>query len=118
MSHVRQQVRVRSSEDRLGALRRRARKLAKRGDYRKAARTIREVVALGGEARSWVRLGHLLAQGKRDGQAVDALKQGLFLYRREGAEGRARTVAQMILRLDPAEPCARRLLGSDVVLAA
>jgi len=79
---------------------------------------MREVVALGGEARSWVRLGYLLARGKRDAQAVDALKQGLFLYRREGAAGRARTVAQMILRLDPAEPCARRLLGAEIELAA
>jgi len=79
---------------------------------------MREVVALGGEARSWVRLGHLLSHGKNEGQAIDALKQGLYLYRRAGADGRARTVAQMILRLDPAEPCALRLMQAQIELAA
>jgi len=106
------------SEDELGCLRRRARKLARRGDFRKAARTMRDVVALGGEARAWVRLGHLLSRMRRGDQAVDALKQGLYLHRRAGAELRARTVAQMILRLDPSEPCALRMLACCELAAA
>jgi len=118
MSHGRQSARGRVTDDTVNALRRRARKLARRGDYRKAACAMREVVALEGEARAWVRLGHLLIQARREAQAIDALKQGLFLHRRAGYDRRARTVANMILKLDPCEPSALRLLGSPLELAA
>jgi predicted TPR repeat methyltransferase len=106
------------AEDKLSLLRRRVRKLARRGDYRKAARMMRDVIALESEASAWVRLGHLLSHSRREQQAVDALKQGLYLHRRAGAELRARTVAQMILRLDPSEPCALRQLACQGDLAA
>lgn len=79
---------------------------------------MREVVALGGDARSWVRLGHLLSHTRRHEAAIDALKQGLYLHRRAGAERRALTVAHLILRLDPHEKTALRLLGHADQLAA
>ena len=93
-------------------LRRRAAKLARRGDYRKAALSLRQLVALDGRARSWVAFGAMLSRANRDREALEAYKQGLWLLRREGQRRRAQTVARLILELNPNEPSASRVLRS------
>jgi hypothetical protein len=55
-----------------------------------------------------VRLAHvLLAAGKRD-EALHALKQALYCFRYDEMRGRARTVARLILQLDPNDETAQR----------
>lgn len=88
-------------DDRESVLKRRARRLARKGDYRKAALALRERAALRGDAASWVALGDMLRRARREREALEALKQGMFLHRRAGAPGRVRTVARMIVALDP-----------------
>ncbi len=82
-------------------LKRRARRFARGGDYRKAALALREHAALTGEAASWVALGDMLRRARRVPDAIRALKQGLWLHRRDGAARRAETVERMIVALDP-----------------
>jgi hypothetical protein len=96
--------------DRASILRRRASRHARRGEYRKAAVAMRQVAALRGDAASWVALGDMLNRASRPGEAVQALKQGLWLHRQAGSEGRARTVARMILAVDPHDAHASRLV--------
>lgn len=91
-------------------LRRRAAKFARRGDYRKAALSLRQLVCLDGTARSWVAFGAMLSRAKRYEEALEAYKQGLWLMRREGHDRRATTVARLILELSPNEPSASRVL--------
>ncbi len=91
-------------------LRRRASKHARRGDYRKAALSLRQLVALDGRPRTWVAFGAMLQRARRDTEALAAYKQGLFLLRRAGNDRRAAVVARLILALDPNEPCAARVL--------
>jgi len=82
-------------------LRRRARRAAKSGDHRKAAVALRELVALEGDAKSWTQLGDTLRRARRPKEAIRALKQALWLHRQAGEELRARTVARMLVELDP-----------------
>lgn len=82
-------------------LKRRAQRFARRGDYRKAALALRERCALTGDASAWVALGDMLRRARKPREAVTALKQGLYLHKQAGAQGRARTVARMIVALDP-----------------
>ena len=82
-------------------LKRRARRHAGKGDYRKAAIALRERAGLVGDAASWVALGDMLRRARREREAVSALKQGMYLHRQAGAVGRVRTVARMIVALDP-----------------
>lgn len=82
-------------------LKRRARRLASKGDYRKAALALRELAALTGDAPSFVALGDMLRRARRVSEALEALKQGMYLHRRGGSRSRARTVARMIVALDP-----------------
>lgn len=90
-------------------LRRRARRLARAGDYRKAALALRERVAFLGDAASWTTLGDMLRRARRTPDAIQAFKQALYLHRQAGSEGRARTVARMIVALDPLDAQASRL---------
>lgn len=90
-----------SHDERVELLTRRARRHARKGDYRKAALALRERVALTGDARSWVALGDMLRRARRVPEALHALRQGMYLHRQAGACGRARTVARMIVALDP-----------------
>lgn len=100
---------MRGNDDtREDVLKRRAQRLARKGDYRKAALALRERVALTGDAASWVALGDMLRRARRVPEALTALRQGLYLHRRAGAEGRARTVARMIVALDPWDAKAAR----------
>jgi len=96
--------------DRASILRRRASRHARRGEFRKAAVAMRQVAALRGDAASWVALGDMLKRASRPDEALQALKQGLWLHRQAGYEGRARTVARMILAVNPHDTHASRLV--------
>ncbi|HJL17820.1 MAG TPA: hypothetical protein RMH99_19300 [Sandaracinaceae bacterium LLY-WYZ-13_1] len=89
-------------------LERRARRHARRGEYRKAALALRERAALVDDAKTWVALGDMLRRAGRAREALRALKQGMYRHRRAGASGRARTVARMIVALDPWDAKAAR----------
>ena len=89
-------------------LRRRALRHASDGNFRKAVKVLRQLAALDGRPAHWVALGDALRRGRREGEAIEALRQGLFLHARQGAVARARTVAQLILDLDPADEVAGR----------
>jgi len=82
-------------------LKRRARRLARRGQYRKAALALRERAALQPEAASFVALGDMYRRASRTADAVAALKQGMYLHQQNGAMQRAQTVARMLVALDP-----------------
>ena len=94
--------------DRLTTLRRRAARQLKQGDARKAALTLRDAIALDPSGVNYVRLGHALTRAGKRGDAVLALKQALFLFRHEDMRPRARTVARLILKLDPNDSAAQR----------
>jgi tetratricopeptide (TPR) repeat protein len=102
-----------ADDTREDVLKRRAQRLAKQGEYRKAALALRERVALTGDAASWVALGDMLRRARRTPEALNALRQGMHLHRQAGALGRARTVARMIVALDPWDARAARLTGLD-----
>jgi Flp pilus assembly protein TadD len=68
---------------------RRAIRLARKGDFRRAAVVLRELVAAKPSAANWSKLGIVLLQAGRHDQALDALKQGIWLHRRTGYTGRA-----------------------------
>lgn len=95
-------------DNRADILSRRAQRLARKGEFRKASLALRERVALVGDAPSWVALGDMLRRARRIPEALNALHQGLYLHRRAGALGRARTVARMIVALDPWDAKAAR----------
>jgi len=90
---------------------RRAWRHARKGDYRKAVLALRELAAITGQAKNWVRLGDMLLRAQRNEEALDALRQAMWLHRRIGSEGRARTVARMILRVDPKDALATRFFA-------
>lgn len=92
---------IHHDDDEVDILKRRARRFARKGDYRKAALALRERAALIGDAPSFVVLGDMLRRARRVAEALDALKQGMYLHRRCGSQRRARTVARMIVALDP-----------------
>lgn len=95
--------------DREELLGRRARRLARKGQYRKAALALRQLAALTQEPAHWVAMGAMFARARRVAEAIDALRQGLWLHRQRGAAARARTVARMIVALDPQDVRAARL---------
>ncbi len=80
-------------------LRRRARKASKRGEHRKAAVVFRELIAHGGDAKTWTLLGDSLRRARRPAEAANALKQALYLHRQAGAPLRARTVARLLTEI-------------------
>ena len=74
----------------------------------KAVIALREAAAREPSGPAYVRLAHVLALlGKRD-DALHAPQQALYCFRHNGACGKGRTVALLILRLDPADPTARK----------
>jgi hypothetical protein len=98
-----------SQEDnRVDVLKRRATRFARKGDFRKAALALRERCALSGDAASWVALGDMLRRARRIPEALHAFHQALYLHRKNGAIGRVRTVARMIVALDPWDAKAAR----------
>jgi tetratricopeptide (TPR) repeat protein len=97
-----------SSSAMVQTLRRRAARYMKRGEPRKAALALREAAALEPTGAAFTRLAHALqAAGKREA-ALQALRQALYCFRHDELRGRARTVARLILRLDPADSTAQR----------
>jgi hypothetical protein len=89
-------------------LRRRARRLAFQGDFRKAALALRELTALCDEAATWVMLGDMLRRARREDEALQALREGLWRHRQAGSDLRARSVARLILALEPGDTKAQR----------
>lgn len=90
-------------------LRRRAHKLAGKGQHRKAALALRQLAALTGAAADYVQLGAMLSRARRTDEAVLAFKQGLFLHRQAGAQKRATSVARLIVAIAPHDEKARAL---------
>lgn len=91
-------------------LRRRAQKHARKGNFRKAVVALRQLAALDGSPAHWVALGDALRRARKEREAIRALHQGLFLHSRAGFDRRARSVAQLILELDPTDRVAERQL--------
>ncbi len=90
-------------------LKRRALRLARKGEHRKAALVLRDLVTQHESAAAWVLLGSMLRRARRDSEALAALRQGLWLHRQDGADRRVRTVARLILALDPGDAKIARL---------
>lgn len=94
--------------DPLRALRQRANRLRRKGEFRKAVLALREVAGLDPSGASFVRLAHGLLLVEKREEALHALRQALYCFRYDDQRGRARTVAGLILKLDPADRNARR----------
>jgi hypothetical protein len=77
---------------------RRAIRLARKGEHRKAALALRELVSLHPSAANWSKLGVRLLQAGRHDQALDALKQGVWLHRQTGFVGRAEALRAWVDR--------------------
>ena len=77
-------------------LRRRCIKLAKTRQYRKAAIALAELAHREQDPPSWVRLGMMLLRAGREDAGIDALKQGLWLFRSHRDTKRAAVVARLI----------------------
>lgn len=90
-------------------LKRRARRFARDREYRKASLVLQELAFVRGDASSWVALGAMLLRARRYEESLSALRQGLFLHRKAGAPLRARTVARMILEIEPSDSNALRM---------
>jgi hypothetical protein len=90
------------------ALNQRAARLLRKGEVRKAALALREAAGIAADGPAFVRLAHVLGLLGKDDEALHALKQALYCFRHDHQRGRARTVARMILKLDPADAGAQR----------
>ena len=101
-----------SPDDRARNLERRAVRTARRGQFRKAIVMLRQAANIVEQPRTWVRLAHVLRQDGREGDAADALRRALWLHRHSGRHGRARTVAKLILAVDPECPQAARAMDA------
>lgn len=91
-------------DDPAAILLRRARRLAKNGEHRKAALALRERAALTDDAATWVMAGAMWAQARRSEDAVAALRHGMWLHQKSGSPARARVVARILRDLDPSAP--------------
>ena len=80
-------------------LRRRCVRLAKSGQYRKAAIALAELAHREQDAATWVRLGAMLVRAGRVDAGIDALKQGQWLHRMRRNQKRADVVAELIAQL-------------------
>ncbi len=77
-------------------LRRRCRTLIRKRSYRSAAIALRELANRDQNAAVWVRLGAALTQCGRSAGAVDAFKQGWWLFRQRGEDRKAAVVTRLI----------------------
>ncbi|MBC8069895.1 MAG: hypothetical protein IAG13_16275 [Deltaproteobacteria bacterium] len=80
-------------------LRRRCVRLAKSGQYRKAAIALAELAHREQDPATWVRLGAMLVRAGRTGPGIDALKQGQWLHRMRRNQRRAEVVAELIAQV-------------------
>ena len=94
--------------DPVRALRLRASRMLRKGEFRKAVLALREAAGIDPSGASYVRLAHGLLLVERRDEALHALRQALYCYRHDHQRGRARTVAGLILKLDPADRNARK----------
>lgn len=99
-------------------LKRRAHKLAGKGEYRKAALALRERAALLGDAASWVMAGAMLQRARRSDEAIVALRHGMWLHERAGDERKARSVARVLGPLDPDDRMVRRYAAVRAIAKA
>ncbi len=97
-----------NTQNEVRGLVKRARRFLKKREPRKAVVALREAVALDPSAPRFTQFGVLLVKVGKQREAIDAFKQALFRFRTAGERGKARTVARLILAIDPAEPSARR----------
>jgi hypothetical protein len=89
-----------ANDDAASILSRRARKLAKQGDVRKAALALRERASIVDDAASWVMAGAMWRRARRYADALAAFRHGMWLHQRAGATARAQTVARLIAEID------------------
>lgn len=89
------------STDPADLLKRRAHRLAGKGEFRKAALALRERAAIVGDAAAWVMAGAMLRRAHREGEAVVALRHGLWLHQRAGDLPKARSVAMVLEDIEP-----------------
>lgn len=90
-----------SSSLAVAALRRRAARYMKKREPRKAAIALRHAAALEPSGANFVRLARALSSAGKLACALHALRQALYCFRHEELRGKARTVARLILTLDP-----------------
>jgi uncharacterized protein HemY len=74
----------------------RTRRLRRRGEYRKAAIALRQLLFREPSAARWVQLGFLLSQAGRPQQSIDAYKQGKWLHVRAGNARKATVIDALI----------------------
>lgn len=86
------------------ALLNRARRHRRKRRFRKAAVALSLLANRTGEARHYAMLGAMWMQAGRSIDALTALRQAIFLHRRNGAFERARTVARLVARFEPDRP--------------
>ena len=99
-----------STDSEVSILARRARRYARRGQFRKAAIAQRQHAALTDTPASWVRLGDMLRRAGRRNEALRAFHQGMYRHRIAGAYARMSSVAKLILKIDPNDSTAGRCL--------
>ena len=84
-------------DDRISVLERRGRRLRYNGEFRKAANAYGELTAIDPLAtRYWVLLGVMLQRANRTDQAMKALRQAIYLLRREDRLDCARSVQRVL----------------------
>jgi hypothetical protein len=88
--------------------RRRAQRHVRRGEVRKALQLLRESAARAPSGPVYCWLADTLLAAHQAEEALGALRQALYCFRHPQARPRARTVARLILRLDPSDTAARK----------
>ena len=74
----------------------RTRRLRRRGEFRKAAIALRQLLFREPSAARWVQLGYLLGQAGRCEQSINAYKQGQWHHLKAGHPRKAEVVAALI----------------------
>ena len=98
------QLHRQASETREETLLRQARRHARRGDERGAMLALRECCFSAREnARLWTLYGFACWRARRQKDAVDALRQALWLRQRNRDEARARVVRTLLKRIESGE---------------
>jgi hypothetical protein len=97
-----------SSPSAIATLHRRAARHMKKREPRKAAIALRQAAALEPTGAAFVRLARALCSAGKVDAALHALRQALYCFRHDDLRGKARTVARLILELDPYDEVALR----------
>jgi tetratricopeptide (TPR) repeat protein len=95
-----------SSSSAVARLHRRAVRYRKKGESRKAAIALRQAAAFAPSGPAFVRLAQALSEAGKVAHALHALRQALYCFRHDDLRGKARTVARLILALDPSDTSA------------